>query len=181
MEFFFCVFLGGKKSSSHFVQELEERYARSVTLSLSLSLRALCPHKRAFSSSSRVVFSSVSLRTRERRWLRRRAKVASWRGASFFRSSRCLGLSNLSLDEEKRPPKGSVGGRREMSRTARGRAHATVETRERGRRRVDGCVGDDENRSPSVFASRREEKRRDTRRAMICVSFVLGFPWMGTF
>ena len=175
-------FFGRKKEFFTFCPGVGRKVrAYTMTLSLSLSLRALCPHKRAFSSSSRVVFSSVSLRTRERRWLRRRAKVASWRGASFFRSSRCLGLSNLSLDEEKRPPKGSVGGRREMSRTARGRAHATVETRERGRRRVDGCVGDDENRSPSVFASRREEKRRDTRRAMICVSFVLGFPLMGTF
>ena len=170
----------GRKRVLHILSRSWKKGTRiyNDSLSFSLSPRSV---KRVFSSSSRVVFSSVSLRTRERRWLRRRAKVASWRGASFFRSSRCLGLSNLSLDEEKRPPKGSVGGRREMSITARGRAHATVETRERGRRRVDGCVGDDENRSSSVFASRREEKRRDTRRAMICVSFVLGFPWMGTF
>ena len=113
-----------------------------MTLSLSLSLSALC-QTCVLEQLARCFL--VGLFTNAREKVVAPACEGRELARRFFFSfpSRCLGLSNLSLDEEKRPPKGSVGGRREMSRTARGRAHATVETRERGRRRVDGCVGDD--------------------------------------
>ena len=99
-----------------------------------------------------------------------------WALLFFFRSSRgvfgALSLSFSLLDEGKRK---CLGGEM-MSRTARGRAHATVETRERGRRRVDECVGNDENRSSSVFARRREEKKaRRATRDYASPSFCWGF------
>ena len=136
-----------------------------MTLSFSLSLSH---EQRAFSRELEPRFSRRSLCERAREGGCagvRRSRVGPPAGASFFfRSSRGVWGSLslfLSLDEGKRK---SLGGEM-MSRTARGRAHATVETRERGRRRVDGCVGNDENRSSSVFARRREEKkaRRATR------------------
>ena len=136
--------------------------------------------------------SAAFSRALEPRWFSRRSLCDRARegGCAGVRRSRVgppvvfsvlfavvLGLSLslfLSLDEGKRK---RLGGEM-MSRTARGRAHATVETRERGRRRVDECVGNDENRSSSVFARRREEKKarratRDDASPSLCWGFLL--------
>ena len=154
----------------------EERYY-AMTLSFSLSRAA-----RVFSIELEPRFSRRSLCERAREGGCagvRRSRVGPPVGASFFfRSSRgvfgALSLSFSLLDEGKRK---CLGGEM-MSRTARGRAHATVETRERGRRRVDECVGNDENRSSSVFARRREEKKarratRDDASPSFCWGFLL--------